>query len=82
MTPAVTLSRALSDLKLFGGTFSAASFWTWRTVAKVIDGLPLAEQREVDLFKQCTGRSTLPTKPVRRLILLPCLIFHQPLKEH
>jgi hypothetical protein len=70
MTPAVTLSRALSDLKLFGGTFSAASFWTWRTVAKVIDGLPLAEQREADLFRTCTGRSMLPTKPARRLILL------------
>jgi hypothetical protein len=70
MTPAVTLSRALSDLKLFGGTFSASSFWTWRVVAKVIDGLPLTEQREADLFKQCTARSTVPIKPVRRLILL------------
>ena len=70
MTPAVTLSRALSDLKLFGGTFSASSFWTWRTVAKVIDGLPLTEQREADLFKQCTGRTELPRNPARRLILL------------
>ena len=34
------------------------------------DGLPLTEAREVDLVKECTGRTQLPTAPVRRLILL------------
>ena len=38
--------------------------------SKLIDGIPLVEQREIELFKQCTGRTTLPTKPVRRLITL------------
>ena len=52
MTPAITLSQALSDPALFGKTFSAPSFWTWRTVAKIIDGEPLRELREVGLFKQ------------------------------
>jgi hypothetical protein len=70
MTPAVTLSRALLDPNLFGKTFSAPSFWTWRTVAKLIDGIPLTEPREVELFKQCTGRQTLPDGPVRRIIVL------------
>ena len=70
MTPLITLSRALTDSNLFGGVFGAPSFWTWRTVAKLIDGAPLRELREIDLFKQCTGRSQLPGAPVRRLILL------------
>src|SRR5215467_2274606 len=68
--PAITLTRAMSDPALFGKVFAAPSFWTWKVVAKLIDGIPLTEQREVDLFKQCTGRTTLPTKPVRRLVIL------------
>ena len=31
-TPDITLSRALTQPNLFGGTFGASSFWTWRTV--------------------------------------------------
>jgi hypothetical protein len=56
MKPAIGLTRALTDPQLFGKTFAAASFWTWRCVAKLIDGVPL-EGREIDLFKRCTGRS-------------------------
>jgi hypothetical protein len=70
MTPLITLSRSLADPALFGGTFGAPSFWTWRTVAKLIDGELLQEPREVELAKACTGRDQLPTQPVRRLILL------------
>ena len=70
MTPAITLTQALNDPALFGGTFAAPSFWTWKVVAKVIDGLPLTEPREVELFKQCTGRTQLPVGPVRRIINL------------
>jgi hypothetical protein len=68
--PAITLTRALSDPTLFGGTFGAASFWTWKVVAKLIDGISLTEPREIDLFHECTGRSKRPTKPVRRLFVL------------
>lgn len=70
MTPAITLSRALTDPALFGGTFAAPSFWTWRTVAKLIDGISLTDPREIELFKQCTGRTTLPVGPVHRIINL------------
>jgi hypothetical protein len=70
MMPLISLTRALIDPQLFGRTFAAPSFWTWRTLAKLIDGTPLTEPREVELFEQCTGRSVLPGKPVRRLILL------------
>jgi hypothetical protein len=70
MTPLITLSRSLTDPALFGRTFSAPSFWPWRTLSKVIDGIALTEPRETQLFMQCTGRTQLPIQPVRRLILL------------
>jgi hypothetical protein len=70
--PIITLTRALTDPALFGSTFAAPSFWTWRTVAKLIDGIPLTEHREVELFEKCTGRkySNHHRRPVRRLIML------------
>jgi hypothetical protein len=70
MPPAITLSRALSDPALFGSVFGSPTFWPWKVVAKLIDGLRLTEPREVDLYRECTGRTALPTEPVRRLILL------------
>jgi hypothetical protein len=71
--PLITLSRAMTDPDLFGGTFAAPSFWTWRTVAKVIDGIPLTEKREIELFEQCTGRKycrQARREVMRRLIVL------------
>src|SRR5690242_20022315 len=72
MTPDITLSQALSNPSLFGGTFGTPSFWTWKVVAKLIDGLPLTEAREIDLFEQCTGRkyNRFSRRAVRRLIIL------------
>ena len=70
MTPDITLTRALSDVSLLGGPFKALSFWTWKTVARLIDGLPLSEPREAELFEQCTGRSTVLNKPARRIVIL------------
>jgi hypothetical protein len=69
MRPLISLWQALRDTNLLGEPFQAGSFWTWKTVAKLIDGIPLREN-EIELFRQCTGRLELPTKPVRRLILL------------
>jgi hypothetical protein len=67
--PIVALTQAIADPELFGKTFAAPSFWTWKTVAKVIDGLPL-DEREAALFRECTGRTRLPTGPVRDIINL------------
>src|SRR5262249_18659053 len=55
---------------LFGEVFEVGSFWTWKVVAKLIDGFPLTEAREIELFHECTGRTELPSKAVRRLVLL------------
>jgi hypothetical protein len=72
MKPAVSLSQAMSDVNLLGGPFQAESFWTWKTVAKLIDGLSLTEAREIELFEQCTGRkyNRQACRAVRKLILL------------
>jgi hypothetical protein len=67
--PAVSLTDAMADLELFGKTFEAPSFWTWKTVAKVIDGAQL-DEREAALFRECTGRARLPSGPVRTIINL------------
>ena len=45
MTPLITLSHALSDVNLLGKPFQSPSFWTWKTVAKVIDGAPARAAR-------------------------------------
>jgi hypothetical protein len=72
--PAITLSQSLIEPSLLGTVFAAPSFWTWRTLAKVIDGLPLTEPREVELFQRCTGRSRLPSAlngpRLRRYVIL------------
>jgi hypothetical protein len=70
MTPSITLSQALADTALLGAPFTSPSFWTWKTVAKLIDGEPLTEPREIELFQQCTGRTKLPAEPVRRGVVL------------
>ena len=69
MKPTISLTHALTDPQLFGKTFAAPSFWTWRVVAKLIDGLPLTERREVELFEQCTGRTSCHA-PLRRGVFL------------
>jgi hypothetical protein len=72
MTPIITLTEAISDTTLLGGPFTATSFWTWRVVAKLIDGIPLTEPREIELFEQCTARTydREAVRAVRRLIVL------------
>jgi hypothetical protein len=45
MKPVVTLTEAMTRPDLFGGTFAGPTFWTWRTVAKLIDGIPLTDGR-------------------------------------
>ena len=68
--PDITLTRALTEPSLFGKIFAAPSFWTWRVVAKLIDGEPLTEQREIQLFEECTGRRYCRQAAVHLLALL------------
>ncbi|MGB3864520.1 MAG: hypothetical protein WBA29_02685 [Xanthobacteraceae bacterium] len=65
----ITLAAAMRDVNLLGAPFQAPTFWPWHCVAKVISGERL-DKREAELFRQCTGRTKLPSGPVRNLILL------------
>jgi hypothetical protein len=70
--PTIGLLQAMTEPSLFGRVFSASSFWTWRTVAKLIDNISLTEPREIQLFEQCTGRkyNRQAQRAIKRLILL------------
>ena len=68
-TPAISLAAAMRDPQLLGGPFTAPSFWTWHTLAKVLSGETL-DEREAKLFRECTGRTRLPSGPVRRAVVL------------
>lgn len=72
LQPEITLTQAITDPELMGRTFAGESFWTWKVVAKLIDGIPLTEPREIELFEQCTGRAynRRARRAARRLILL------------
>jgi hypothetical protein len=69
MKHAIGLYDSMMDPYLFGRVFATPSMWTWRTVAKLVDGKPLTEQREINLYRECTGRTKLPSGPVRRLYI-------------
>jgi hypothetical protein len=70
--PAISLTAAMRDENLFGKVFASPTYWTWKVVAKLIDGIPLVEPREIELFEQCTGRTynRQARRQFRRLILL------------
>jgi len=57
------------DPKLFGRTFAAPSFATWRTVAKILDGQPL-DKSELALYRQITGRQAAPAEPFTEAYLI------------
>jgi len=51
-----SLFEAMIDPLLFGKTFGGPTFAAWRTVAKILDGLPI-EADELDLYQKITGRN-------------------------
>jgi hypothetical protein len=59
-----SLYEAMLDPDLFGRTFGGPTFAAWRTVAKILDGLPLTESERA-LYQQITGRTQAPDKPFR-----------------
>jgi hypothetical protein len=65
----ISLAEAMRDQQLLGDVFAAESFWPWHAVAKLISGEGL-DDRETELFRQCTGRTKLPSGPVKDLTFL------------
>jgi hypothetical protein len=70
--PDIGLLQAMNDEDLFGPVFAADSFWTWKVVAKIIDGIALTEKREIALFEEATGRpyNRQARRQWRRLFIL------------
>ena len=59
----MNILEALADPKLLGSAFKDASTWRpWLAFLAALFGLPMSEA-DADLFRQCTGRSALPTGP-------------------
>jgi hypothetical protein len=57
------------DPNLFGGTFAGPTFDAWRTVAKILDGLPLTESERA-LYHTLTGRTVAPSAPFTEAYLI------------
>jgi len=65
----VSIRDAMTDPKLFGGTFGGDSFTAWRALLAGFYGLPLADT-EAETFKSLTGRTETPTQPHNELWLV------------
>jgi hypothetical protein len=63
------LHACMIDPNLFGGTIAGPTFDAWRTVAKILDGLPLTEP-EFTLYRQITGRANAPSRAFREGYLI------------
>lgn len=57
------------DPKLFGRTFGGPTFKAWRTVAKILDAMPL-DAEEFELYRSFTGRTVPPQKPFTEAYLV------------
>lgn len=62
MTVLIPFAEAFDDPQLFGP--HPPSFDRFRTLARVMDGLPLTAE-QLDYFRRCTGRTVAPTVPAR-----------------
>ena len=64
-----SLHDAMLDSELFGKIFGGPTFENWRTVAKILEGLPLTES-ELALYQSITSRSEPPTEPFKEAYLV------------
>ncbi len=65
----VPLNQAMLDPALFGHSFGGPTFAAWRSVAKMLDGLPLDED-ELALWCRITSRDAPPTVAFREAYLI------------
>lgn len=65
----VSLHEAMLDPALFASTFGGPTFEPWRTVAKILDGLPLTAA-ELAFYREITGRDIAPSVPFLEAYLI------------
>ena len=56
-------------LTFFDSVLPSPSWWPWRVFTKALYGLPM-DDKEADLYRRCASRSSLPTKPFTRALVL------------
>jgi hypothetical protein len=60
---AFTILDAIEDARLFGGAFRDPSTWrSWLVFLAGLFALPMSKA-EVEVWRECTGRSSPPSKP-------------------
>lgn len=60
----MNIVETFQDPALFGRHFPGGTWWTWLAFLKAWAGLGAEmTEAEAELFRQCTGRATLPTAP-------------------
>ncbi|MGH8227337.1 MAG: hypothetical protein ACREU3_05455 [Steroidobacteraceae bacterium] len=57
------------DTALMGCTFAGPTFQNWRTLAKVLEGLPLTPE-ETEFYRTITGRTDPPSAPFSEAYLI------------
>lgn len=67
--PSVTILDAMDDPLLFGQWFRGPSWDAWRAFLAVLFALPLTDA-QLEIFKECTGRTVAPNEPCREVRLL------------
>lgn len=65
----MNIIRALNDPKVFGSYCCSYTWTAWRVFLAALFGLPLGYD-QLQLFKQCTGRSVAPTSPLQEAWLV------------
>jgi hypothetical protein len=60
----VNIIQALESPALFAPHFASESWWPWKAALAALFGLPMTK-KQAALFRECTGRTTPPTKPFR-----------------
>ena len=59
----------INDDVLMAGAFTSPSWQPWRAFLKALFGLPMS-RGDAALFRECTGRTTPPSKPFRECSLV------------
>lgn len=63
------LYDCMLDPDIFGHTFAGETFAAWRTVAKILDGLPL-DAEEMELYRRITQRDAPPSNAFSEAYLI------------
>ena len=69
MKPTITILDAMDDPNLFGAWFRGDTWNAWRAFLAALFALPMTDAM-VDIFRECTKRTAVPSGPFREVRLL------------